>query len=215
MAVTVTTKTIAIEGHPGQEDRDHRLRLPGPRPCAQPHGLRMRCARRPARGLLVSGRGRGGGAQGGLDGPGRRRKPRPHRDLSTRPRRRCTKSEIASEGRRHACVRPLQHPLRLHLPPADVDVIMIAPKGPSHMVRRVFVEGAGVPDLRPRMPRATPRIALSYVGASAPRASSFKNETETDLFGEQAVLCGGVTALINAGFETLRRATRWRTSRLP
>ena len=95
--------------------------------------------------------------------------------------------------------------------PEDVNVIMIAPKGPGHMVRRVFTEGAGVPCLICVQQDATgdaKELALSYAwGIGGARAgvieTTFKNETETDLFGEQAVLCGGVTALINAGFETL------------
>ncbi|MEG0418255.1 ketol-acid reductoisomerase [Gordonibacter sp.] len=98
--------------------------------------------------------------------------------------------------------------------PADVDVVMIAPKGPGHMVRRVFTEGAGVPCLICVNQDASGQakdVALSYAwGVGGTRAgvieTTFKNETETDLFGEQAVLCGGVTALINAGFETLVEA---------
>ena len=99
-------------------------------------------------------------------------------------------------------------------PPAEVDVVMIAPKGPGHMVRRVFTEGAGVPCLICVNQDASGQakdVALSYAwGIGGARAggieTTFKNETETDLFGEQAVLCGGVTALINAGFETLVEA---------
>ena len=99
-------------------------------------------------------------------------------------------------------------------PPAEVDVVMIAPKGPGHMVRRVFTEGAGVPCLICVNQDASGQakdVALSYAwGTGGARAgviaTTFKNETETDLFGEQAVLCGGVTALINAGFETLVEA---------
>ncbi len=91
---------------------------------------------------------------------------------------------------------------------------MIAPKGPGHMVRRVFTEGAGVPCLICVHQDASGQakdVALSYAwGIGGARAgvieTTFKNETETDLFGEQAVLCGGVTALINAGFETLVEA---------
>ena len=99
-------------------------------------------------------------------------------------------------------------------PPADVDVIMIAPKGPGHMVRRVYQEGAGVPCLICAEQDASGRamdVALSYAwGIGGARAgvieTTFKNETETDLFGEQAVLCGGLTSLIQAGFETLVEA---------
>jgi ketol-acid reductoisomerase len=96
-------------------------------------------------------------------------------------------------------------------PPADVDVVMIAPKGPGHMVRRVFTEGSGVPCLIAMHQDASGRakaIALSYAaGIGGARAAvietTFKEETETDLFGEQAVLCGGVSHLVQAGFETL------------
>ena len=99
-------------------------------------------------------------------------------------------------------------------PPADVDVIMIAPKGPGHMVRRVYQEGAGVPCLICAEQDASGQamdVALSYAwGIGGARAgvieTTFKNETETDLFGEQAVLCGGLTSLIPAGFETLVEA---------
>ena len=99
-------------------------------------------------------------------------------------------------------------------PPADVDVIMIAPKGPGHMVRRVYQEGAGVPCLICAEQDASGQamdVALSYAwGIGGARAgvieTTFKNETETDLCGEQAVLCGGLTSLIQAGFETLVEA---------
>lgn len=99
-------------------------------------------------------------------------------------------------------------------PPADIDVIMIAPKGPGHMVRRVYQEGAGVPCLICAEQDASGQamdVALSYAwGIGGARAgvieTTFKNETETDLFGEQAVLCGGLTSLIQAGFETLVEA---------
>ncbi|MDF1543158.1 MAG: ketol-acid reductoisomerase [Anaerosomatales bacterium] len=99
-------------------------------------------------------------------------------------------------------------------PPADVDVIMIAPKGPGHMVRRVFLEGSGVPCLiavhQDASGKATD-IALAWAaGIGGARAAvietSFPEETETDLFGEQAVLCGGATHLVQMGFETLVEA---------
>ncbi|NCC66299.1 MAG: ketol-acid reductoisomerase, partial [Spirochaetia bacterium] len=99
-------------------------------------------------------------------------------------------------------------------PPADVNVIMIAPKGPGHTVRTQFQEGKGVPSLIAiaQDPSGdSTDIALAYAkGLGAGRAgifeTTFKEETETDLFGEQAVLCGGVTALIKAGFDTLVEA---------
>jgi len=97
------------------------------------------------------------------------------------------------------------------IPPAGVDVTMIAPKGPGHLVRRVYTEGGGVPALLAVYQDATGKArdrALAYAkGLGALRAgvieTTFKEETETDLFGEQAVLCGGVSELIRAGFETL------------
>lgn len=100
------------------------------------------------------------------------------------------------------------------IPPADVDVIMIAPKAPGHTVRRTYVEGKGIPDLVCVHQDATGKamdIALAYAAAiGGGRAgileSTFRTETETDLFGEQAVLCGGVCELMKAGFETLVEA---------
>jgi ketol-acid reductoisomerase len=97
------------------------------------------------------------------------------------------------------------------VPPPNVDVTMIAPKGPGHLVRRVYTEGGGVPALIAVYQDATGKArdkALAYAkGIGALRAgvieTTFKEETETDLFGEQAVLCGGVSELIRAGFETL------------
>jgi len=99
-------------------------------------------------------------------------------------------------------------------PRADVDVIMIAPKGPGHLVRSTYVEGGGVPSLIAVHQDATSQakeIALSYASANGGgRAgvieTNFREETETDLFGEQAVLCGGCTALVQAGYETLVEA---------
>ncbi len=100
------------------------------------------------------------------------------------------------------------------VPPPEVDVAMVAPKGPGHRVRELFVEGQGVPALLAVHQDASGRareLALAYAkGIGATRAgvieTTFREETETDLFGEQAVLCGGVTALIKAGFETLVEA---------
>jgi ketol-acid reductoisomerase len=100
------------------------------------------------------------------------------------------------------------------VPPADVDVAMVAPKGPGHLVRRTYAEGMGVPSLVAVAQDATGKakqLALSYAAAiGAGRAgileTTFEEETETDLFGEQVVLCGGLTALVMAGFETLVEA---------
>jgi len=96
-------------------------------------------------------------------------------------------------------------------PPPGVDVFMVAPKGPGHLVRRTYQEGKGVPCLIAVQQDATGQardLALAWAkGIGGSRAgvleTTFKEETETDLFGEQAVLCGGATALVKAGFETL------------
>ncbi len=126
-----------------------------------------------------------------------------------------------------AAIKPFLHPgktlgfshgFSIHfkgiVPPSDVDVVMIAPKGPGHLVRRVYKEGKGVPSLLAIAQDATGRAhenALSYAyGIGSTRAgvleTTFKEETETDLFGEQSVLCGGLTSLIKTGFETLVEA---------
>ncbi|MFQ5721862.1 MAG: ketol-acid reductoisomerase [Candidatus Aminicenantales bacterium] len=99
-------------------------------------------------------------------------------------------------------------------PPADIDVYMVAPKGPGHLVRRTYVEGSGVPALIAVEQNTTEKakqLALAHAwGIGAGRAgiieTTFKEETETDLFGEQVVLCGGLTELIRAGFSTLVEA---------
>jgi ketol-acid reductoisomerase len=99
-------------------------------------------------------------------------------------------------------------------PPSDVDVAMVAPKGPGHLVRRQFVDGKGVPCLIAIEQDPTggaQALALSYAKAiGGTRAgvikTTFTEETETDLFGEQTVLCGGITALVQAGFEVLTEA---------
>lgn len=110
------------------------------------------------------------------------------------------------------------HGLAIHYglikPPAGVDVIMVAPKGPGHVVRTQYLEGKGVPSLIAVLEgssKGAKKIALAWAkGIGGTRAgvlqTSFKEETETDLFGEQAVLCGGASALVQAGFETLVEA---------
>ncbi len=100
------------------------------------------------------------------------------------------------------------------VPPADVDVVMIAPKGPGHLVRRTYEQGEGVPALFAIYQDASGQArdrAMAYAkGIGGTRAgileTTFREETETDLFGEQVVLCGGLTALIKSGFETLVNA---------
>src|SRR6184192_1461715 len=100
------------------------------------------------------------------------------------------------------------------VPPKDVDVILVAPKGPGHIVRRQFLEGRGVPALigvYQNPSKQAKQVALAWArGIGATRAgvieTSFREETETDLFGEQTVLCGGASALVTAGFEVLTEA---------
>ena len=110
------------------------------------------------------------------------------------------------------------HGLNIHfdmiVPRDDLDVIMIAPKAPGHTVRSEFVKGGGIPDLIAIKQNASgnaKEIALSYAsaiggGRTGILETSFREETETDLFGEQVVLCGGTTSLVQAGFETLVEA---------
>jgi ketol-acid reductoisomerase len=110
------------------------------------------------------------------------------------------------------------HGLAVHFglirPPKDIDIIMVAPKGPGHMVRRLYVEGKGMPALiavgQDRSRQAKKKALAWAKGIGSTRAgvlqTTFKEETETDLFGEQAVLCGGASALVQAGFETLVEA---------
>lgn len=127
------------------------------------------------------------------------------------------KNEIEPNLEKHNAL-AFAHGFNIHFgviqPPADVDVFLVAPKGPGHLVRRTFVEGSAVPSLFGIQQGASSQarnIALSYAkGIGATRAgvieTTFKEETETDLFGEQAVLCGGVSKLIQSGFETLVEA---------
>ena len=93
------------------------------------------------------------------------------------------------------------------VPPTDVDVIMVAPKGPGHIVRRQYTEGKGVPTLiaiYQNPSKKAKKVALAW--AKGIGGTTFKEETETDLFGEQTVLCGGASALVQAGFEVLTEA---------
>src|SRR5687768_8694343 len=100
------------------------------------------------------------------------------------------------------------------VPPKDVDVILVAPKGPGHIVRRQYTEGKGVPSLiavYQNPSKQAKKVALAWAkGIGGARAgvleTTFKEETETDLFGEQTVLCGGATALVQAGYEVLVEA---------
>lgn len=116
------------------------------------------------------------------------------------------------------CALAFAHGFNIHFgfiePRADLDVFMVAPKGPGHLLRSTYTEGGGIPSLIAVQQDASGKardIALSYASAiGAGRAgiiaTTFREETETDLFGEQAVLCGGLTALAQAGYETLTEA---------
>lgn len=127
------------------------------------------------------------------------------------------KEEIAPHLREGMAI-GFSHGFNIHfnqiVPPKNVDVFMVAPKGPGHLVRRTFVEGGGVPALIAIAQDASGRtqeLALAFArGIGGTRAgvieTSFREETETDLFGEQTVLCGGLVSLVKAGYETLTEA---------
>lgn len=127
------------------------------------------------------------------------------------------KNEIEPNIRQGATL-AFAHGFSIHynqiVPRADLDVIMIAPKAPGHTVRSEFVKGGGIPDLIAIFQDASGKakeVALSYAsgvggGRTGIIETTFKDETETDLFGEQAVLCGGAVELVKAGFETLTEA---------
>ncbi len=124
------------------------------------------------------------------------------------------KSEIADNLKDEATI-AFGHGFNIHygriVPAENINVMMVAPKAPGHTVRSEFVKGGGIPDLvavNADPSGNTLQVALSYAsaiggGRTGIIETTFKDETETDLFGEQAVLCGGITALIQAGFETL------------
>jgi ketol-acid reductoisomerase len=126
-------------------------------------------------------------------------------------------TEVAPNLKKGAAL-AFAHGFNIHFqliePRADLDVMMIAPKGPGHTVRSTYTQGGGVPSLiaiHQDASGSAKQIALSYASANGGgRAgiieTNFREETETDLFGEQAVLCGGATALVQAGFETLVEA---------
>ena len=126
--------------------------------------------------------------------------------------------EVIEPNIKHGATLAFAHGFNIHFkgitPREDLDVIMIAPKGPGHLVRSTYTQGGGVPTLIAVFQDVSGKAketALSYASANGGgRAgiieTTFKEETETDLFGEQAVLCGGATALVQAGFETLVEA---------
>jgi len=127
-------------------------------------------------------------------------------------------TDVITGNIKKGAVLAFAHGFNIHfeqiLPRGDLDVIMVAPKGPGHLVRSTYTQGGGVPSLIAVYQNASGKardIALSYASANGGgRAgiieTNFREETETDLFGEQAVLCGGASALVQAGFETLVEA---------
>jgi ketol-acid reductoisomerase len=127
-------------------------------------------------------------------------------------------NEVLEPNLKQGAALAFAHGFNIHFeqiqPRADLDVIMIAPKAPGHTVRSEYVKGGGIPDLIAVAQNATGKakeLALSYAsaiggGRTGIIETTFREETETDLFGEQAVLCGGATALVQAGFETLVEA---------
>jgi ketol-acid reductoisomerase len=127
-------------------------------------------------------------------------------------------SEVIEPNIKQGAALAFAHGFGIHFgliqPRADLDVIMIAPKAPGHTVRSEYVKGGGIPDLIAVAQNASGQakeLALSYAsaiggGRTGIIETTFREETETDLFGEQAVLCGGATALVQAGFETLVEA---------
>ena len=154
-------------------------------------------------------------------GPRRRRSGEPRRHRDDPPARRETGRDLEAEiadGIAEGNLLLFAHGFAIHfeqiLPPPGVDVGMVAPKGPGHLVRRQYEEGHGVPCLMAVHQDATGEahdLVLAYAsgiggGRAAVIETTFKDECETDLFGEQAVLCGGASELVQAGFETLVEA---------
>ena len=201
----IAGRKVAILGYGSQ----------GHAPRAEPEGVRRRRPRGAARGQRQQAQGRGGRAARDVAGRRRRRGRRDHDPAAghraegglrrVRGARTSTTATASCSptGSTSASARSCRLP--------GVDVTMVAPKGPGHLVRRTYTEGGGVPTLIAVHQDATGKareLALSYAHAiGATRAgvldTTFDEETETDLFGEQVVLCGGLTALVTAGFETL------------
>ena len=216
-----TTRPTAIPSAAGrQDDRGHRLRQPGARPRPEPPRLRQ------PRSSSARGRTRARWTRADGRRPARsRRSPRrpPRRDIvmilvpdhvqaGRLPRRDRAQPPARLDA---ACSPTASTSTSAAIEPAtDVDVAMIAPKGPGHLVRRQYAAGIGVPGLdrgAPGRDRQRAALALAYGhGIGCARGglieTTFAEETETDLFGEQAVLCGGTTQLVQVGFETLVEA---------
>ena len=193
----------------GPDGRRHRLRLPGPRPCPQPQGVGRRGRGRPAPRVAAPRDGRRRPGSGAESRDAVRGADVVMILVPDTAQKALYDAEIAPNLRPGAAdVRPrLQHPLRADRSAGGVDVGMVAPKGPGHLVRRVYVEGGGVPALVRGPPRRVRNGARAHArlrprhrrDAAGVLETTFAEETETDLFGEQAVLCGGVDALVKDG----------------
>ena len=203
-ASLIQGRKVAIIGY-GSQGHAHALNL-------AESGVDVRVGLRA--GVDVEDQGRGGRAARPARGRGRGR-GRPRHDAAARHR-----AGVGVRVRHRTHLRQgdalfFAHGFNIRfgqiVPPPGVDVAMVAPKGPGHLVRRTYTEGGGVPSLVAVAQDASGKahdLALSYAYAlGATRAgvldTTFEEETETDLFGEQVVLCGGLTALVQAGYETL------------
>ena len=205
------------EGPEGRPDRRRRLWQPGSRACAEPEGLRLRRRDRRPQGGDSWKKAKKDGLAVADARRGRRRARRSSR---------CSRPTLAQRGVYKEILPNLAqgatllfaHGFNIHFkqikPRKDLDVVLIAPKGPGDLVRRQYQQGRGVPCLIAVAQDATGKAqakALAYAdGIGGTRAgvieTTFEEETETDLFGEQAVLCGGATELVLKGFETLVEA---------
>jgi hypothetical protein len=187
----------------GQKDRHHRLWQPGPCPRLEPEGQRLRCAGGPVPGEQVLGQGRGRGPQGQDGSRCRRRGGHRHDAGAGYVQPEIYKASMAPNLRAGKMLM-FAHGFNIRygqiVPPANVDVTMVAPKGPGHRVREIFPQGRRAGPVGRlsgcHRPGQAARAGLC-AGIGCTRAgvieTTFAEETETDLFGEQAVLCGGLT----------------------
>ena len=221
MATMFYDKDADIDLIRGAEGRCDRVWLAGARARAESPGQRHRRRRRAAGGQQVCGEGHGRRTQGAVASP----RPRKWADvimvlIPDQHQAKVYKADIEphlTPGKMLMFAHGFAIRFNWIVPPKDVDVTMVAPKAPGHRVREVFKEGAGTPGLLAVHQDVTGKgraTALAYArGIGCTRAgvieTTFAEETETDLFGEQAVLCGGTSALVKAG---VRNAGRGRLS---